>query len=132
MIPFSFWKPKLIVSIFNDEDFSLILIENDSSTGRFIFREFRDDDIRIDVERFRTVEFKFLEERVSLLIRNIGVIFKFKDRVDIIIPSFLSVETESGLLFFLLRWKIDKEFSDNGFIDLEFSLIVWFSLTHLL
>lgn len=128
LIPFAFWKSKLVISIFNDKDFILVLIKNYCSTCWFILRKFWYNKIRIDIERFRTVKSEFLEESISLIVSNRRVIFKLKDRIDVIIPSFLCMITESCLLLLLFLREINKEFSDNWFIDFKLSFIQWFSL----
>lgn len=128
LIPFTFWKSKLIVFIFYNKDFILVFIKNYCSTSWFVLGEFWNDKIRINIERFRTVKSKFFKKTVSLIIRNRRIIFKLKNWIDVIIPCFLSMITYSGLLLFLLLRQVNKKLSDNWLVDLKLSFIAWFSL----
>lgn len=128
LVPFPFRKTELIIFVLNDKYFGTVFIQNNRSTSWFVFRKFRNNKIRIDIERFGTVISQFFEKSVSLIIRECWVVLKLKNRINVIIPSFFSMITESRLVLFLFLGKIDEKFCNNWFVNLKLSSIAYLSL----
>ena len=123
LIPFTFRKTKFVLDSYY-KNFSILFIENDSSTNWFVKHKFLVYFASINSDRGRSILRKFCYKLVSLIL-PICYLWSTEDKIQIKIKCFFDLICQPIVIFLFLRRQVYDKFAEYCLVKNLFLFVMF-------